>query len=101
MCILQPTDVCTHSYLVVGPVRDEVESENLLDYLKTKFVRFLVLQAVSSIHISRQTFCFVPVQDFSRAWSDAELFEKYGLSADEIAFIEEIIKPFETDDSND
>ena len=101
MRILQPTDVCTHSYLVVGPVRDEVESENLLDYLKTKFVRFLVLQAVSSIHISRQTFCFVPVQDFSRAWSDAELFEKYGLSADEIAFIEEKIKPFETDDSND
>ena len=98
MRVLQPTDVCTHSYLVIGPMKSERECENLLSYLKTKFVRFLVLQAVSSIHISRQTFCFVPVQDFSRTWSDDELFKKYGLSDEEISFIEEIIKPFETDE---
>lgn len=73
----------------------EGECENLLVYLKTKFVRFLVLQAVSSIHISRQTFCFVPLQNFARAWTDEELYEKYGLSDAEVQFIDELIKPFD------
>ena len=73
----------------------EGECENLLVYLKTKFARFLVLQAVSSIHISRQTFCFVPLQNFTRAWTDEELYEKYGLSDAEVHFIDELIKPFD------
>lgn len=93
MRCLDPTDVCTHSYLVVGLFDSLNECNHLLNYLKTKFVRFLILQAVSSIHISRQTFCFVPIQDFSKEWSDEELYEKYDLSAEEIDFIDSIIKP--------
>lgn len=95
MRTLAPADVCTHSYLVLGPIGTEGECENLLVYLKTKFARFLVLQAVSSIHISRQTFCFVPLQNFTRAWTDEELYEKYGLSDAEVHFIDELIKPFD------
>lgn len=37
-------------------------------------------------------FGFVPVQDFSRAWTDEELFSKYKLTSDEVAFIQSIIK---------
>ncbi|WP_346695574.1 Eco57I restriction-modification methylase domain-containing protein [Thermophilibacter mediterraneus] len=95
MCVLQPTDVCTHSYLAVGPMKDEDQCNNLLVYLKTKFIRFLILQAVSSIHISRQTFCFVPRLDFSHAWTDGELYARYGLEESEIEFIEGLIKPFD------
>ena len=40
-------------------------------------------------------FEFVPLQDFSKSWTDEELYAKYGLSDDEIAFIESMIKPME------
>lgn len=93
--ILPPNSACTHSYLVAGPFGSEPECRGFISYLQTKFVRFLILQAVSSIHISRQTFSYVPRQDFSRLWSDAELFEKYSLTDEEIRLIETMIKPLE------
>lgn len=95
MRVLEPSDVCTHSYLVLGPTESQKQAENLLTYLQTKFVRFLVLQAVSSIHISRQTFCFVPQVNLDKAWTDEELYKRYGLNEDEIEFIEALIKPME------
>ncbi len=62
-----------------------------------KFVRFLLLQAAASINMSKTTYRFVPVQDFSKAWTDAELYKKYGLDEKEIAFIESMIRPMEGD----
>ncbi len=67
----------------------------MLIYLKSKFSRFLILMALSSIHISKTTFSFVPIQDFSKPWTDEELYTKYGLTDEEIAFIESMIKPME------
>lgn len=95
--ILPPHSACTHSYLVAGPLESEMECHNLISYLQTKFVRFLILQAVSSIHISRQTFSYVPNQTFSKAWSDEELYEKYSLNDEEIRLIESMVKPLELD----
>lgn len=95
MRVLLPNEVCTNSYIVIGKYNDPTVCENLLGYIKTTFVRFLVLQAVSSIHISRTSFTFVPMQDFSKPWTDAELYAKYGLSDEEIAFIESMIKPMD------
>ena len=93
MRVLEPGEVCTNSYIVIGEYDDPTYATNILEYLKTKFVRFLVLQAVSSIHISRTSFTFVPMQDFSRAWTDEELYEKYGLTDEEIEFIDSMVKP--------
>ena len=95
MRVLLPDEVCTNSYIVIGEYDNPVEAGNLLDYLKTRFVRFLVLQAVSSIHISKTSFTFVPALDFSKPWTDAELYAKYNLTDEEIAFIESMIKPME------
>ena len=92
---LEPSDVCTHSYILVGKLSSRKEASNLLRYLKTKFVRFLALQCVSSIHISRSVFQFVPLQDFSRSWTDVELYAKYNLTEDEIEYIERLIKPMD------
>ena len=50
------------------------------------------MQAVSSINLSREKFQFVPTQDFSKPWTDDELYEKYGLTNEEIDFIESVIK---------
>lgn len=95
MRVLEPGEVCTHSYLLAGLFATRNEAENLLSYLKTKFVRFLILQALSSIHLTKSTFSFVPMQDFSKSWVDTELYEKYALTDEEITFIESMIKPVE------
>ena len=51
--------------------------------------------AKSSQDATAKTFRFVPLQDFSKPWTDSELYFKYGLTIDEIAFIETMIKPME------
>ena len=98
-------EVCTDSYLVIGPFRIKKEAVNAERYFKTKFLRFLLLQSLVSMNISRNNFRFVPLQDFTSNsdidWSrsigeiDAQLYEKYGLERDEIDFIERMIKPME------
>lgn len=95
MVVMNPNEVCTHSYLTVGNYDNANTSKNLLLYLKTKFVRFLILQAMSSIHITKSTFAFVPQQDFSKSYTDEELYIKYSLNNEEIAFIESTIKPMD------
>lgn len=93
--ILPPHSACTESYLVADVFDDETTAENFVSYLKTKFVRFLVMQMLASMNMSKASYSFVPVQDFSKSWTDEELYAKYGLTGEEIAFIESMIKPME------
>lgn len=87
-----PKVVCSETYLVAGAFDTEAEADNYMRYLKTRFVRFLISILAMTQHISKGMFSFVPVQDFSRAWTDEELFSKYKLTSDEVAFIQSIIK---------
>lgn len=95
MEVIPPSSVSTDSYLIIGDNKDEEYVTNEYNYLKTKFVRFLMLQAISSINLSKDKFQFVPLQDFSHPWTDEMLYKKYGLTEDEIAFIESMIRPME------
>lgn len=95
MQMLDVNEVCTDSYIVACPSDKRQYTENFYNYLKLKFVRFLILQTLSSINLSRDRYEFVPMQDFSKSWTDEELYGKYKLSEEEIAFIESIIKPME------
>ena len=93
--ILAPNEVCSETYLVLGMYDNRFSAENMLSYVKTKLFRFLMLQTLSSIHITKDSFAFVPIQDFSKPWTDEELYKKYGLNENEMAFIESMIKPLE------
>ena len=95
--ILEPNCVCTETYIIIGADLnlDKITSENLVNYLKTKFVRFLHSLAKSSQHATAKTYCFVPIQDFTKPWTDRELYEKYKLNKEEIEFIESTIKSME------
>ena len=93
--VLPKNTVCTQSYFVADCFDNKVEAYNLVSYFQSKFVRFLLLQALTSQHLSRDKFIFVPVQDFSKSWTDAELYAKYDLSQEEIDFIESMIKPMD------
>ena len=99
--ILNPGEICTSTYIVVSSFDTLSQAQNLKEYLKTKFVRFLMAQICISQHISRDTFAFVPQQDFSRPWADEELYAKYGLTDEEINFIESMIKPMDATDSKE
>lgn len=90
--VLEPGSVVTHSYLIVGPTSTQIEAENLAGYIRTKFVRFLVSNLLATQHVSKSNFAFVPIQDFTKAWTDSELYERYALSASEIQYIESMMR---------
>lgn len=95
MELLEPSQICTQSYLVACPSKDKQYATNVYNYLQSKFVRFLILQTLVGMNISIANFVFVPWQDFSKPWTDEELYKKYNLTDDEIAFIESMIKPMD------
>ena len=90
-------EICTESYIVIGADMNlnEVTANNMASYLRTRFARFCHSLAKSSQDATSKTYRFVPVQDFSKNWTDEMLYAKYQLTADEISFIEETIKPMD------
>jgi len=95
--IAGPPSVCTQSYLTVGPFEDESAAASFRSYYSTRFFRFLVSLRKITQHAIRSTYSWVPMQEWDRAWTDEELYAKYGLDDDEIAFIESMIRPMELD----
>ena len=87
----EPNSVCTETYLVVGPFKDDTISTNVLSYMVTKFFRFMVLLLKNTQHATKTVYQLVPIQDFSKPWTDEELYEKYGLTDEEIAFIVKLL----------
>ncbi len=96
--IAGPGTACTETYLVVGPFKSEKEAHNVATYMTTKFFRFMLLLLKSAQHTTQKVYAFVPQQDFSKSWTDNELYEKYGITKDEQAFIDTLIKPLELSD---
>lgn len=86
---------CNETYLVVGPFETEGVAKNVLSYMKTRFFRFLVSILKISQDATSKVYQLVPMQDFSKPWTDEELYAKYNLTKEEIDFIESMIKPME------
>lgn len=96
----EPNSVCSQTYLVIGydPKKHNYNKENCLNiitYIKTKFFRYLVSIKKKTQNGPRGVYQFVPMQDFSKPWTDKELYKKYNLSNEEIEYIETMIKPME------
>lgn len=87
--------ICSGTYLMIGPFQNETETKNVISYMCTKFFRALVAINKVSQDASYKVYEAVPLQDFSKAWTDEELYEKYKLSDNEIAYIESIIRPID------
>lgn len=93
--ISEPYSVCTETYLVIKDVENLAEAKNLVSYIKTRFFRFMMSLVKNTQNISKSSYQFVPIQNFSESWTDDKLYAKYGLTNDEIAFIESMIRPME------
>ena len=101
--ILEPGTICTESYLLLDVFDSKHEAENMKKYMRTQFVRFLISSILLTQNIVRDKFRFVPLQNLTEGsdidWSksvaeiDAQLYAKYGLTDDEVTFIESMIKP--------
>ena len=86
---------CTQTYIMYGPFKTKTECENVISYVSTKFFHFLVGLRKNTQDAMSKVYRFVPLQDFSKPWTDAELYRKYRLTEKEIAFIEKMIRPME------
>ena len=92
-----PGSVCTDSLLPFGSFETKAEAESLSAYMRTKFFRFCVGILKSSQNLYQIVYKFVPVQDFTKMWTDSALYEKYGLTKEEIQYIESMIRPMDSD----
>lgn len=93
----EPNSVCSQTYQVIGYDHKKhnftkKQCENIISYAKTKFFRFLVNIKKTALSAPRGVYQFAPLQDWSKPWTDAELYEKYKLTPEEIAYIEENIE---------
>jgi len=98
--IAEPGTACTETYLVAGHFKDEGTADNYAKYLRTRFVRFLVSLRKATQHATRDVYSFVPDLPLGKEWTDAMLYKRYGLTKDEIVFIESKVAEH-VDDSNE
>jgi site-specific DNA-methyltransferase (adenine-specific) len=94
----EANSACSQTYLVIGydPINhnfSKEQCENIASYISTKFFRYLVSLKKRTQNGPRHVYQFVPVQDFSKPWTDEKLYKKYKLTQDEITFIEKMIRP--------
>jgi len=86
--IAEPGTACTETYLVAGHFEDEGTANDYAKYLRTRFVRFLVSLRKPTQDAARGVYGFVPELPLDQEWTDAKLYKRYGLTKEEIAFIE-------------
>jgi site-specific DNA-methyltransferase (adenine-specific) len=90
--VAEPGTACTETYLVAGWFDDPEQADRYADYLRTRFVRFLVSLRKATQHATRDVYSFVPDVPLDRAWTDEQLYDRYGITGDEVAFIESQVK---------
>lgn len=89
--IAEPGTLCTETFVQIGPFNTRKEAENCLTYMQTKLFRLLVGVRKQDQGAGKEVYHYVPIQDFSTAVTDKQLYEKYGLSEDEINYINKLI----------
>lgn len=95
-----PPSVATQTFLAFC-VSSESEAQSLESYFRTKFFRHLVSLRKLTQHALRSTYSWVPVQSWDRQWTDEALYEKYGLTKEEIEYIENVIRPMDLSSEED
>ena len=96
--IAGPGDACSETYLVAGRFDSKPQAERYAAYLRTRFVRFLVSLRKATQDAAKDVYAFVPDLPLNREWTDEKLYERYGLTEEEIAFIESLVRPMPADD---
>lgn len=91
----EPESVSTETYLCIGPFDSKSEAESAQSYLSCRLTRLLILLRKPSQHVTRKVYTFVPIQAWTKQWTDSDLYAKYDISESEIAFIDKIVRPMD------
>lgn len=91
----EPGSISSETYLCIGPFDSKHEAESALSYLSCRLTRLLILLHKPSQDTTRKVYTFVPMQEWTRTWTDEDLYAKYGLSEAEIGFIEKVVRPMD------
>jgi len=91
----EPGSISSETYLCIGPLDSKSQAESVLSYLSCRLTRLLILLHKPSQDTTRKVYTFVPTQDWTKRWTDDDLYAKYGISASEIAFIETFVRPMD------
>jgi len=83
----EPNTVSTETYVMIYPSDSKEICQNVISYINTKFFHFLLSLKKITQHTTSKEYIFIPIQDFTHSWTDDMLFAKYGLSDNEINFI--------------
>jgi site-specific DNA-methyltransferase (adenine-specific) len=86
-----PNEICSETYLTILCDSEE-ESENIIDYFKTDFVKYLFKLMNITQNSSKETYRLIPFLNFNKNWTSVDLYSFYKLTDDEIIFIEKFIK---------
>lgn len=95
--VVGPGTACSETYLLIGPFESEDVANNVASYMRTQLFRFLLLLRRSAQHVTKKVYQFVPTQDFSRPWTNEDLYEKYSITKQEIELIDSLVKPLAGD----
>ena len=87
-------DICTETFLVVGPFKSKEEMENTEIYMKTKFFRFLVGSRKNK-NMTQDTYKYAPIISFNKKWTDEMLYKYFNLNNEQINYIEQMIEDME------
>ncbi len=93
--LVGPNSCCTETYLVIGPFDNKKNSENVISYTQTKFFHMMLSLIKITQNTMKNAYSFIPMQDFSEAWTDEKLYRKYKLTKEEIEFLESMIRPMQ------
>ena len=96
-----PGTVSSETYLCIGPFPSKKQAESALSYLSCRLTRFLIQLHKPSQNTTRRVYTFVPTQTWDRTWTDDELYKKYGVTEEEIAFIEQVVRPMDLTEPDD
>jgi len=91
----EPGSICSETYLCICPFDSQIEAESALSYLTCRLTRLLILLHKPSQDTTRKVYTFVPTQEWTKRWTDEDLYAKYGISASEIEFIEKVVRPMD------
>ncbi|ASR54929.1 Eco57I restriction-modification methylase domain-containing protein [Cellulomonas sp. PSBB021] len=91
----EPGSISTETYLAIGPFNSKEEAESALSYLSCRLTRLLIQLRKASQHVTSRVYGFVPVQEWTKQWTDSDLYAKYRLTDEEITFVEKVVRPME------
>lgn len=86
-----PNEICTETFVQIGPFNNMDEAHNCEAYMRTKLFTVLVGIRKQDQGAGKSVYQYAPLQDFSQVWTDEMLYSKYNISEEEQKYIDKIL----------